>query len=90
MKAALLALLVVTACFSATTGAAFTRSAGHVIFVSDRDGDNDVYGISSDGSRAESSPTGALTRVPSACGTRRKRSTRPWSAGASIEKKRAR
>lgn len=57
MKAALLALLVLTACSSASAGAAFTRTAGHVIFVSDRDGDNDIYGISGDGRRVA-----ALTR----------------------------
>lgn len=58
MKAALLALLVLTACSSAIAGAAFTRTEAHLIFVSDRDGDNDVYGVSSDGRRVA-----ALTRT---------------------------
>jgi hypothetical protein len=57
MKPALLALFVLVVCSSATADAAFTRTAGHVIFVSDRDGDNDIYGISGDGRRVA-----ALTR----------------------------
>lgn len=57
MRVALLALLVLTACSSATAGSTITRTASQVIFVSDRDGDKDLYAISWDGRRVT-----ALTR----------------------------